>query len=344
MESPRTVDARTDIWSLGVVLFQLLTGEVPFGGETLPQVCVNVATRPAPSLRKIRPDVPSGLELICLRCLEKDPNQRFPTIAALATALARFGPKQAQISLDRITQRSMPPDGRTDETESPTARETDRPVTGPLPSWGATAKSRENRTRSVIGWMAASVIVIAAGVTFAFLQRSKRPPATAILITPPTATAPREIATEVPRSPPRETSKPTAAAPAVAPIARRAAPTAPPPPVDDPPLAPPAVTEVNPYRPVPESTSSAAPAPTCWLNLSSLPPSHVVLDGKALGRTPQNGVAVTAGEHRVLFRWDDGDKRTNVTCQNGETKNIAVRPGDPAPTATDSLPEKNPYR
>jgi hypothetical protein len=104
------------------------------------------------------------------------------------------------------------------------------------------------------------------------------------------------------------------------------------------------VTEVNPYEPVPESTSSAVTAPTCWLNLSSLPPSHVVLDGKALGQTPQNGVAVTAGEHRVVFRWEDGAKRTNVTCQKGETKSIAARADDAAPTETDSLPEKNPYR
>src|SRR5262249_18048893 len=92
LRASRHVDARADIWALGVVLFELLTARVPFGGETaaVPEVHAAILAEPTPSLRAIRPDVPKELEHIVAKCLAKDPHERFSSIKALADALAPF--------------------------------------------------------------------------------------------------------------------------------------------------------------------------------------------------------------------------------------------------------------
>ncbi len=81
MLSTRDADARTDIWALGVVLFELLTARVPFPGETLTQVCAMVMSKPAPPVRTFRPDITDDLETVVSRCLEKDRDKRYATVA-----------------------------------------------------------------------------------------------------------------------------------------------------------------------------------------------------------------------------------------------------------------------
>jgi tRNA A-37 threonylcarbamoyl transferase component Bud32 len=87
LESTRDVDARTDIWSLGIILYELVTGAHPFVAESLPQLCRKITTHEAPRLREARPDAPEELEAIVARCLEKKREDRYPTAAALAEAL-----------------------------------------------------------------------------------------------------------------------------------------------------------------------------------------------------------------------------------------------------------------
>ena len=83
---PASVDHRTDIWSLGVVLYEGLTGRVPFPGETFAQVCANV-------LQSAPPAIPGQPELdeIVKRCLAKEREQRFASVEALAGALSAHG-------------------------------------------------------------------------------------------------------------------------------------------------------------------------------------------------------------------------------------------------------------
>jgi serine/threonine-protein kinase len=84
----QTADFRADIYSLGVVLFEALTGQLPFRGETVPQVVIAHIQQAPPRPRSINPSLPAGLETAILRCLEKDPNQRWQSVSELARALS----------------------------------------------------------------------------------------------------------------------------------------------------------------------------------------------------------------------------------------------------------------
>jgi serine/threonine protein kinase len=90
MRSTRDVDARTDVWALGVILFRALTGQAPFSGTTITQLCAAVVADPAPPPSSLRADLPLGLEAIILRCLEKNPARRYANAAELGAALAPF--------------------------------------------------------------------------------------------------------------------------------------------------------------------------------------------------------------------------------------------------------------
>ena len=99
MLSAHDVDARTDIWALGTILYQLLTGRQPFVGATTPQICALVLNASPTPPTVLRPDLPRELEAIVLRCLEKEPAARFPDVNQLAAALAPFGPSTARVPI-----------------------------------------------------------------------------------------------------------------------------------------------------------------------------------------------------------------------------------------------------
>src|SRR5260221_4163767 len=100
LKSSRNVDARTDVWALGVILYELLTARVPFDGDEIPELYMKISCGPAPPLG--RRDVPDGLEAVIRRCLEKSREKRYKNVAELAKALAPFGPKRAVDAAERV--------------------------------------------------------------------------------------------------------------------------------------------------------------------------------------------------------------------------------------------------
>ncbi len=106
------IDARADVWSLGVILHHMIAGERPFDSESLGGLFLAIGAEPPSSLREKVPEVPPALEAAILKCLEKTASARMQTIADLARAIAPFGSDEGRRSLDRILQLSTTADQR----------------------------------------------------------------------------------------------------------------------------------------------------------------------------------------------------------------------------------------
>jgi len=108
IRSAKKVDHRTDIWALGVVLQELLTGKLPFDADTVSGVLACIAADPPVPLRTVRPDAPAGLEAAILSCLQKDVSRRCQSLAELAGLLAPFASSVGALSADRIARIGVP--------------------------------------------------------------------------------------------------------------------------------------------------------------------------------------------------------------------------------------------
>ena len=103
MKASKNVDRRSDIWSLGILLQELLTGTPSFNATTSAELCALVLTSSPTPLRETLPTASPDLEAIIHKCLEKDPSARYQNVGELAFALAPLSPG-SHVSLDRIAR------------------------------------------------------------------------------------------------------------------------------------------------------------------------------------------------------------------------------------------------
>ncbi|HEY1695355.1 MAG TPA: serine/threonine-protein kinase [Polyangiaceae bacterium] len=183
MHSARGVDARTDLWALGVILFELLTGRVPFAAETMPELVLRVLGAPAPRPSALRVDVPPGIDDVVVRCLEKDREERFGSVGELALALAPFATPEARTSIDAIA--GIAGIGPTAAVPAPLVHAgavAERARVAPLgprrsggtvATWGQTQGKRSRSPSRAVGWVAAGLV--AAVVSVAMLLVALRP-------------------------------------------------------------------------------------------------------------------------------------------------------------------------
>jgi serine/threonine-protein kinase len=190
-EGAREVDGRADVYALGVVLFEMLTGKLPFGGDSDSEVLRKQMRMQAPPVRSLVPGVPVALDAIVRRALAKAPADRFPSMAAFGEALLAPGgyvppfATRADEDTAEVVRAARPMSRaeimRNRAPQAPAPAPAEPPPSAPAP------KRRRRNAHSFVGLVALTSLLLAEGGTLWWLDRrtstraDERAPATVAL-------------------------------------------------------------------------------------------------------------------------------------------------------------------
>ncbi len=139
MRQSRSVDSRTDIYSMGITLYELLAGKQPFYANTLPELCAEVLTGTPTPLREVRSDLPPDFAAVLERAYARSLEQRYQSITEFVFALAAYAPARSQETLDRFARLAnvqAPQAGRVDPRASAPQLGAYHQPLGPVPAQG----------------------------------------------------------------------------------------------------------------------------------------------------------------------------------------------------------------
>jgi serine/threonine-protein kinase len=165
----RTPDVRSDIWTLGAILFELVSGRTPYSANSMPDLYAKLLRDPPNPISRQGVEIPVELEAIITRCLQREPEQRFANVSELAQALLPFAPPRARVHAERARGVLFPSaraeEGKLPVNEGPAATSAE-PGTNTVSSWGAEVWS-EKRRAVLFGFLAVLLVV---GASFALLE------------------------------------------------------------------------------------------------------------------------------------------------------------------------------
>ena len=174
MRSARDVDARADIWSLGIILFELIGGRPPYLGDSIPELVSAMMEAPR-SLRATRADVPEAFDRVVKRCLERDPNMRYADVAGLAGALVEFAP-EARLHAERarrVMGGAPLPSAESISETLPTSIPHSSVGRRTVAAWGESQAPGERRSIKRPLLIGAALLLLLAGIGAGLAQASK---------------------------------------------------------------------------------------------------------------------------------------------------------------------------
>ena len=199
VQGEKSIDGRSDIYAVGVLVFQMLTGQAPYKADTAAKVMLMHLLEPVPDILQAKSDLPTGCEPLIQRAMAKDPDDRYPTTEKLAVDLERIADHnqladqtiQAQ-AIDKTLVASKPPPPQVGSAAA-TMVATPRPSATPVPLAPALPTKRSPMTGILIVVGVLVVVLILIGGFFAYTGTQGKGPLAMLAGSPPTATlAPTE--------------------------------------------------------------------------------------------------------------------------------------------------------